>query len=162
MLRDYFGGYAYTLMQYFTAPDTWFGGFYELAIELGPRSDERLLAALTAVWSDPNLDGAYLDRCMEPWQQARQTVTTESLQIGHLQGLARLPNDVTVACGTCLIREDDGPDWLQWARSRRLMTLAHIPLSPAPKPAGPGVRSLTLGWPKLELQSTTACNTGSR
>jgi hypothetical protein len=111
-LSDKFGVYSYTLMQYFTDPNAWLGGFYELAIELGPRSDERLLAALTAVWSNPNIDGVYLDNDTEPWQQTRQAITAESLRVGHLHGLARMPNGMTIACGTCLIREDDGPDWL--------------------------------------------------
>jgi len=110
--RDNFGSYACELMRYFTNPNAWLGGFYELAIELGPRSDERLLAALTAVWSNPNLDGVYLDDDTEPWQQTRQAITAESLQVDHLYGLARLPNGVTIASGACLIREDDGPDWL--------------------------------------------------
>jgi hypothetical protein len=109
---DNFGGYADTLMQYFTDTNVWLGGFYELAIEVGPRSNERLFAALTAVWSNPNLDGVYLDDDTEPWQQTRQTITAESLRVDHLHGLARLPNEATIACGTCLIREDDGPDWL--------------------------------------------------
>jgi hypothetical protein len=34
----------------FTADDAWSGGFYELALELGPRSDDRLRAALVALW----------------------------------------------------------------------------------------------------------------
>jgi hypothetical protein len=55
------------MTQYFTETETWLGGYYELAIELGSRSDERLLAALAAVWADPDLDGAYLSRDVEPW-----------------------------------------------------------------------------------------------
>jgi hypothetical protein len=97
---------------YFTETNTWSGGYYELAIELGHRSEERLLAALAAVWSDPDLDGIYLSREMEPWEQQRLAITAETLQADHLQGLARLPNGETVACGTFVFREDGGPDWL--------------------------------------------------
>jgi hypothetical protein len=100
------------MTQYFTEADTWSGGYYELAIELGRRSDERLLAALAAVWAAPDLDGPYLSRDVEPWQQQRLAITTELLQVSHLHGLARLPNGVTIACMTSIIREDDGPDWL--------------------------------------------------
>jgi hypothetical protein len=32
----------------------------------------------------------------------------------HLRGAARLPDGQLTACGTCLIREDDGPDWLDF------------------------------------------------
>src|SRR5262249_15632274 len=49
---------------------------------------------------------------IEPGQQQRLTISAEPLQIGHLHGLARLPNGTTIACGTCIIREDNGPDWL--------------------------------------------------
>ena len=100
------------MTQYFTETDTWSGGYYELAIELGSRSDERLLGALAAVWADPDLDGVYLSRDVEPWQQQRLAITAELLQVSHLQGLARLRNGTTIACGTVFIREDDGPDWL--------------------------------------------------
>ena len=105
------------MTQYFTETDTWLGGYYELALELGSRSSERLLAGLAAVWADPDLDGAYLSREVEPWQQQRLAITAELLQVIHLQGshllgLARLPNGATIACGTFIVREDDGPDWL--------------------------------------------------
>ena len=102
------------MTQYFTEANTWFGGFYELALELGSRSDERLLAALAAIWSDPDLDGIYLSRDLEPSRQQRLAVTAELSQVGHLHGLARLPNGATIACGTCIIREEDGPDWLDF------------------------------------------------
>jgi hypothetical protein len=96
----------------FTAGNAWFGGFYELALEVGPRSNDRLQAALTALWSHPDLDGCYLDRGREPTDQTR--VQPDCLESGsHLLGLARLPNGSRVSCGSCLIREvDDGLDWL--------------------------------------------------
>ena len=49
----------------FTPDGAWFGGFYELALEVGARSDDRLRAALAAVWSHPDLDGCYIDRGRE-------------------------------------------------------------------------------------------------
>jgi hypothetical protein len=98
----------------FTDEDTWKGGYYELAIEIGARSDDRLLAALTAVWTHMSLTGCYLDRDREPGEQAQVEITEDSLKVAHLQGMARLPNDYIVACGTCLIREDNGPDWLMF------------------------------------------------
>ncbi|HST53308.1 MAG TPA: hypothetical protein VLJ61_14955 [Pyrinomonadaceae bacterium] len=99
---------------YFTKPETWFGGYYELAIEVGGRSGERLLSALKAVWSHPALEGCYLDRDKEPHEQRRVSVPPALAEPTHLQGLALLPNGQKVACGTCLIREEDGPDWLDF------------------------------------------------
>jgi hypothetical protein len=98
----------------FTGDDAWFGGFYELALEVGPRSNERLRAVLSSLWAHPDLDGCYEDRSREPADQPR--VPPVSLESGsHLLGLARLPNGSRVTCGTCLIREvNDGPDWLDF------------------------------------------------
>jgi len=120
-----FGGCVYTMNQYFTGANTWDGGYYELALELGHRSDDLLLAALIALWTHPNLDGVYLSRDQEPLQQRRQAVTTESLQVMDLQGLAAEPNAATVACGTWGIREDDGPDWLDLYLPRGALAAAY-------------------------------------
>src|SRR5262245_29820054 len=95
----------------FTRDDAWYGGFFELALEVGPRSDDRLRAALAALWSHTDLDGCYDDHLREPSDQPRvQPRLGESGS--HLHGVARLPNGAHVACGSCLIREDEGPDWL--------------------------------------------------
>ena len=92
----------------FTAADTWNGGFYELAIELGPRSDERLLAALEAVWRYRDLDGCYEDSTVEPSHQSRVLPDLG----GHLLGIATVPGGQQAACGTFIVREDNGSDWL--------------------------------------------------
>jgi hypothetical protein len=98
--------------QLFTGCDAWTGGFYELALEVGPRSDDRLLATLLALWEHPDLIGCYLDRTREPSEQPR--VSPDRWEEGsHLLGVASLPNGSRVTCGNCVIREmDDGPDWL--------------------------------------------------
>jgi hypothetical protein len=98
----------------FTTNDAWFGGFYELALEVGPRSDDQLRAALTALWAHPDLDGCFLDRSREPDNQL--SAQPDRLEEGsHLLGIAHLPNGSRVACGSCLIREGDaGPDWLDF------------------------------------------------
>ena len=99
---------------FFTAPDAWHGGFYELAMELGPPSVDRLRAAVEAVWSHPDLDGCYLDRDREPADQPR--VQPDLRDDGaHLRGVARLPNGRRVPCGTCVIAGSDAwPEWLDF------------------------------------------------
>lgn len=92
----------------FTDAYTWAGGFYGLAIELGPRSDERLQAALEAIWRHDGLDGCYGNRDAEPSNQPRIAPTLET----RLFGVATMPNGQQVACGTIIVREDEGPDWL--------------------------------------------------
>jgi hypothetical protein len=100
-----------SMPNWFANPGTWDGGFYELALELGPRSDERLQAALDAVWSDPTLEGCYRKRDFEPFQQTR-VPPTPVLGPEHLFGIATLPNSGRIACGTVVVRDQDGPDWL--------------------------------------------------
>lgn len=46
----------------FREADNWAGGFYELAIEVGPRNDARLQRVLTAVWSAADVQGALSER----------------------------------------------------------------------------------------------------
>jgi hypothetical protein len=58
----------------FTRQDSWTGGSYDLAIELGARDDERLSLTLDALWSFPGLDGCYEFFDREPHQQARVEV----------------------------------------------------------------------------------------
>jgi len=111
-----------TLMQNFTSPETWRGGFYEIEFELGAPSDERLALALKTLWSQPALEGCYLSREKEPHAQVRvesQQCPTE----GHLYGLASLPNGAKAACGTyvCKLQNEIG------VRSRDLLAF-YIPL----------------------------------
>ena len=97
----------------FTKPDAWTGGFYELALELGERSDSRLFAAISTIWKHPSLDGCYLDWMKEPYEQLRLAPSEELLESGdHLRGLAHLPNGIQIPCGTVPIREASGTDWL--------------------------------------------------
>jgi hypothetical protein len=97
----------------FTDNETWKGAFYELAIELGPRSDERLQLALRAIWQTPCLTGCYTDRKREPQEQDRVEPSIVNLMIqGHLLGIAILPDNQQIPCGTVAIREQEGPDWV--------------------------------------------------
>jgi hypothetical protein len=97
----------------FTNDNSWRGGFYELSIEVGPRSDERLQQLLEAIWKVPYLKGCYLDRDKEP---EAQTVLKPSLEYlnnnGHLYGIATLPDKREVVCGTVAILEMEKTDWL--------------------------------------------------
>jgi hypothetical protein len=86
----------------FTAADAWKGGYYELAIELGNRSDERLRAAVVALWSSTHLDGCFSRWDVEPSEQLRiQPQSTDLHQT--LLGIATLP-----------VRQEDGVDWLDF------------------------------------------------
>jgi len=95
----------------FTDSDTWNGGFYEIAIELGACSDVRLETALRRVWSFADLAGPYLESSREPTEQQ----ITERIPLeGHLYGLATVDGHGPVACGSVAIRSDAGDDWLHF------------------------------------------------
>ncbi|WP_018350411.1 hypothetical protein [Longispora albida] len=99
----------------FTITDNWAGGFYELALELGDRSDERLERALRSAWAVAGVEGCFADRSAEPDAQHPVACTLASLnEHGHLHGIVQLPNGAKTVCGVVAIREDDGPDWLDF------------------------------------------------
>jgi hypothetical protein len=68
----------------------WYGGFYELALEIGPSDDPRLDAALELL-----LRGARVAGRVDHG--------------GHLRGVVGLPDGMSVVCGGLAIREDEGP-----------------------------------------------------
>lgn len=104
------------------------GALYDLAIELGPLSDERLLAAATALWQHESLDGPYADPLREPWEQelvSPSLILTERAEkpAVHVFGVATLPDGTEIAAGSLAVREgryrgpgrprrEDKPDWL--------------------------------------------------
>ncbi|MEV6849314.1 hypothetical protein [Actinoplanes sp. NPDC051411] len=99
----------------FTIADNWHGGFYELALELGDTSDTRLEAALGVLWSAAEVEGCYGSRQIAPADQQIVPCTQASLlQFGHLHGVVRLPNGAPIVYGVVAVREDNGPDWLDF------------------------------------------------
>jgi hypothetical protein len=91
----------------------WLGGFYELALEYEPASDALLERALQAIWAFPDLQGCYLRPGVEPSQQQRLAPSLALLEEnGHLRGIATLPQGRKVACGTYMVREEQGPAWV--------------------------------------------------
>jgi hypothetical protein len=100
----------------FTPDEVWYGGFFELSIELGDRCDERINAAVQALWTSPRLTGCYIERSMNPDMQVRikpSLVTDEDWC--HVYGIADFNDpDLKLACGSCVVRETGGPDWLDF------------------------------------------------
>jgi hypothetical protein len=98
----------------------WTGGFYELALELGPKDDARLEQALLAVWRDACVSG-----CFVPEYRAgaaglpRRLVGHSAVELslnslaryGRLDGVVRLPRGADVVCAAVAMR-DDLADWL--------------------------------------------------
>src|SRR5215468_6683065 len=87
----------------FATEEIWSGGHYEIEIDLGLPSDERLCRALERIWSHPSLKGCCFSRDQEPQAQVRVTPGQHGLA-DPLYGLAALPNGATAACGTYVCR----------------------------------------------------------
>jgi len=96
--------------QYFTPQRVWWGGWYEIEIELGAPSDERLARALENIWSHSSLEGSYLHSWQEPHTQTMVNPREYAEEGRHLYGIARLPNGERVCCGTYVIRLEDDDD----------------------------------------------------
>jgi hypothetical protein len=93
--------------------DTWHGGFYELSLEMGRATEESLDAALKAIWSSADLRGCYLRPDIEPSFQSQIAPDIKVLlSHSHLRGIANLPNGKKIACGTFLVQEEGGGNWL--------------------------------------------------
>jgi hypothetical protein len=99
-------------------PDNWVGGFYELALELGPSDDERLEAAIRAVCTHTAAVGWYAVGDRRPVAEERLPCTWESIaRHGQLRGTVQLPSGEQVVCGLVVVREEGGsyePDWLDF------------------------------------------------
>lgn len=87
----------------------------DFAFDVGDTEDDRLDQALQAVWAGASVQGWYARRDVEPCAQAPAPCNLgELVPHGHLRGLVRLPSGIDVVCGVAAIREDDGPDWLDF------------------------------------------------
>ena len=95
------------MTDFFTPADVWFGGYYELYLELLSPSPARLNSVLEALWSHPTLDGCYLDNDVEPSEQPKVRVG-ERADNDRLYGVAKLTNGVAVACGSYCFSSLDG------------------------------------------------------
>lgn len=98
----------------FTEPDTWSGGYFELAIENGSRDDERLREAVAALWKHPSLVGCYLDVNREPQHQRQLAAELQPIET-KLYGVATTPIGHEVACISIPLRFEAGIDWLYFS-----------------------------------------------
>ena len=95
--------------------DNWHGGFYELAIKLGPADDERLGSALNALWRAASLTTPFRRHSDVPAE-----LTVDSLLAGHLHSVATVPGLGSTLCTVLVVREEThesgatrfGDDWL--------------------------------------------------
>ena len=96
--------------------DNWLGGFYELAIEVGPTHDGRLEKTLAALWRIAAIHGCFTDARGRS-RPVAVPVSLSSLETaGGLSGLVTLPGNRVSVCGVLTMREEEAgvghSDWL--------------------------------------------------
>lgn len=91
----------------FSAYDAWNGGFYELAIVLGPGDDELLEKAIVSLWAFPDIDGCYRYPIPDPPYQPRVAPGKALGLEARLHGVASIRDTAPIACGTYVVRFDD-------------------------------------------------------
>ena len=95
-------------------PNNWTGGWYELAIELGQRDDERLGHGLTMLWNLAGIQDCKALVSRDPYRLVDAPLTTASLEQHQLLGAVRVPSSHKVVCAITAVRGDNGPDWLDF------------------------------------------------
>jgi hypothetical protein len=94
--------------------ENWDGGFYELGLELGPRDDARMDAALETLWRLAAVDGCSAVIGNAGFRHREVPLTVSSLEDHHLHGVVRLPSGKRIVCGAIALRDLDGRDWLDF------------------------------------------------
>jgi len=97
--------------------ENWAGGFYELAIEIGPTDDRRLEETLTALWRIAAIEGCFVGGRAGRSGRVAVPVSLSSLETaGHLRGAVTLPGNRVSVCGVVALREEKAgtgrSDWL--------------------------------------------------
>lgn len=94
-------------------PENWTGGWYGLAIEVGPHHHERLGALRGALWTHAGVRGCYAVESHEPLRHVAVALPTQGG--GTVVGTVRLPTGPEVVCG-CESAPGSGgrPDWLDF------------------------------------------------
>lgn len=115
----------------FIQQETWYGSFYELAIELQTSHDDiRLEKALETLWSHPNLSGHWAS--IENFGKNPDVISIpngfqgeSSNSFINLYGLLSIPDiDKQVGCLSTVIRETNGSDWLDFCVPTKMLKSA--------------------------------------
>jgi len=98
----------------FLAQENWYGSYYELAIEYYPvGNDESLLKAVQAIWESPYLSGPWFEETS--FGNSADMLQSLENEGGHLlYGLLQVEKNIEVGCLICLVREEEGSDWLDF------------------------------------------------
>jgi hypothetical protein len=99
------------MTEIFQPPERWYGGWYELAIQVGPHgNDAALRALLELIWNRPELTGPYASQKTEPDAQPIAAIAPDAR---HYYGCLQLAHK-RLACGTYVVQEDCEPGGSDW------------------------------------------------
>jgi hypothetical protein len=129
------------------APDNWTGGFYELAIELGPRHDARLDQALNTLWRAADVQGCFApsEGLPSDFRHVSAELSGASLeQHGHLRGTVQPPGFGPLVAGSVAVRFDGGEDWLTLYLPMGALSMADARVDSFP--FGPAGGKVSLEW----------------
>jgi hypothetical protein len=113
----------------FTTDEIWKGGHYELLILPRTNSSKELCSLLEALWTSPSLEGCSLRKDCEPATQKRvQPCERDAKE--HLYGLATLPSQRIIACGSYAMDyagESDSPPahWVSFYLTMSALSTAY-------------------------------------
>jgi hypothetical protein len=126
----------------FLERENWHGSYYELAMEFVPRSDDtRLLAAIRALWSAPDLRGPWRKR-EDFGKESRLPAALEADGSNHLYGVLQLTDGSELGCLSMTVREADGADWLDFCVPTGMLRRAQPVQSPVTRRANPWLMAL--------------------
>jgi hypothetical protein len=129
----------------FGDPENWTGGWYELGLDLGQRSDERLDHALRVLWREAGIVGCVGLRDPDPTEQAEIAPSVASLNhFGRLYGHAQLPSGASVVAVCLAFPLSCGSDWLTLGLP--LGALARVDRRIGGFPFGADGGSASLAW----------------
>ncbi|WP_157463580.1 hypothetical protein [Deinococcus pimensis] len=102
------------MLNVFTVPDARSGGYFELALELGPPNDARLRTAFEVLWSHPDVESVYVEQEREPDVQPWLRAHYVDPLAQSARGLVRFADLVVVPCAVRVVREEGGADRLNF------------------------------------------------
>lgn len=123
----------------YALPESWYGSYYELAIEVSSAPDDAALAAaVQRLWTAPQLVGG-------PWRDRMATDAIAALPdvapggMESVYGMVRIPELGDVRCVSWILREEGGgADWvdlcipsaaLPWPFPQDVLDAALVPLA---------------------------------
>src|SRR5690349_17678189 len=106
-------------------PANWAGGFYELAIDMGPPDDSRLDQAMKALWIAAGATGPFV-RNHDGTYGAAEIALGTLASTGSVGGTVEAPPFGKVVAGMRPVRLlDGGPDWLLFYLPVGALSRAH-------------------------------------